>query len=83
MGDRLTGTLSETDLQMLAFERQTWQHQGAKDNAVRDLFGMSATRYAQAVNALIDRPEAYVAEPVLVKRLRRLRDSRRAARSRR
>ena len=33
---------------------------------------MSATRYYQVLNALIDKPAALAADPLLVKRLRRL-----------
>ncbi len=73
--------LSERDRQMLAFERQWWKYAGAKESAIRDLFGMSATRYYQVLNTLIDRPEALVADPMLVKRLRRLRASRQRTRS--
>ena len=42
---------------------------------------MSATRYYQVLNALIDNPVALAADPMLVKRLRRLRSSRQRARS--
>ena len=73
--------LSERDLAVLAFERQWWKYAGAKEQAVRDLFDMSATRYYQVLNALIDRPEALVADPMLVKRLRRLRATRQRTRS--
>jgi hypothetical protein len=73
--------LSEREREILAFERQWWKYAGAKEAAVRDLFGMSATRYYQVLNALIDRPEALVADPMLVKRLRRLRASRQRTRS--
>jgi len=73
--------LSERDREILAFERQWWKYAGAKEAAIRDLFGMSATRYYQVLNALIDRPEALVADPMLVKRLRRLRASRQRTRS--
>jgi hypothetical protein len=73
--------LSERDRHMLAFERQWWRYAGAKEQAIRDLFGMSATRYYQVLNALIDRPEALAADPMLVKRLRRLRASRQRARA--
>lgn len=74
--------LSDLDRQVLAFESTRWQHAGAKETAIRDLFGMSAARYYQHVTSLLDRPEAYAHDPVLVKRLRRLRDTRRARRSR-
>jgi hypothetical protein len=73
--------LSEREREILAFERQWWKYAGAKEAAIRDLFGMSATRYYQVLNALIDRPEALVADPMLVKRLRRLRASRQRTRS--
>ena len=75
------GELSERDRAILAFERQWWKYAGAKEQAVRDLFGMSATRYYQVLNALIDTPEALAADPMLVKRLRRVRASRQRARS--
>jgi hypothetical protein len=73
--------LSERDQRILEFERQWWKYAGAKEQAVRELFDMSATRYYQVLNALIDRPEALAADPMLVKRLRRLRASRQRARS--
>lgn len=77
----LAGELGERDRAVLAFERQWWQHPGSKEQAVRDLFDLSATRYYQLLNALIDRPEALVADPMLVKRLRRLRTTRQRTRS--
>ena len=73
--------LTERDLRILGFERQWWKYAGAKEQAVRELFDMSATRYYQVLNALIDRPEALASDPMLVKRLRRLRASRQRARS--
>jgi hypothetical protein len=73
--------LSERDREILAFERQWWKYAGAKEQAVRELFDMSATRYYQVLNALLDRPEALAADPMLVKRLRRLRATRARQRS--
>jgi hypothetical protein len=73
--------LSDRDLKILEFERQWWKYAGAKEQAMREKFDMSATRYYQALNALIDRPEALEADPMLVKRLRRLRAARQRARS--
>lgn len=73
--------LSRRDREILAFERQWWKYAGAKEQAIRDLFDMSSTRYYQVLNALIDRPDALSADPMLVKRLRRLRASRQRARS--
>ena len=73
--------LSETEREILAFERQWWKYAGAKEQAIKDLFDLSATRYYQVLNALIDRPEALVHDPMLVKRLRRLRTTRQRTRS--
>lgn len=75
------GALSDRDRDILAFERQWWQFAGAKEQSVRDKFGMSATRYYQVLNALIDAPDALAYDPLLVKRLRRLRQARQRARS--
>ena len=77
----LTVDLSDRDQQILAFERQWWKYAGAKEQAIRELFAMSATRYYQVLNALIDNPIALEADPMLIKRLRRLRATRQRARS--
>jgi hypothetical protein len=79
-GDAAPG-LSTRDAEILEFERQWWKYAGAKETAIRESFDMSATRYYQVLNALIDRPEALVADPLLVRRLRRLRAERQRARS--
>ncbi len=76
-----TAGLSDRDRQILAFERQWWRYAGAKEQAVRELFDMSATRYYQVLNTLIDEPAALAFDPMLVKRLRRMRTSRQRARS--
>ena len=73
--------LSTRDREILAFERQWWKYAGAKEQAVRELFDMSATRYYQVLNTLIDAPAALAFDPMLVKRLRRLRSARQRARS--
>ena len=73
--------LGERDREILEFERQWWKYAGAKEQAIRELFDMSATRYYQVLNALIDRPEALVEDPLLVRRLRRMRAERQRARS--
>lgn len=69
--------LDERDQQILAFERQWWRQAGAKEQAIRDTFGVSATRYYQLLNALLDDPRALEHDPVVVQRLRRLRKTRR------
>ncbi|SDQ53625.1 DUF3263 domain-containing protein [Thermostaphylospora chromogena] len=73
--------LSDRDRELLDFERQWWRHAGAKEQAIRDTFGLSATRYYQLLAQLIDRPEALEHDPMLVKRLRRLREDRRRRRT--
>src|SRR3954465_13617159 len=75
------GRLSERDRSILDFERQWWKYAGAKESAVRDKFDMGSTRYSQSLNALIDRPEAPGSDPLLVRRLRRLRATRQRQRS--
>lgn len=73
--------LTDRDRDILEFERHWWKYAGAKEQAVRDKFDMSSTRYYQVLNALIDRPDALEADPLLVRRLRRLRASRQRQRS--
>ena len=75
------GELSDRDRQIIAFERQWWKYAGAKEQAIRELFDMSATRYYQVLNSLIDNPAALQADPMLIKRLNRLRATRQRARS--
>ena len=73
--------LSQRDREILEFERHWWKYAGAKEQAVREKFDMSSTRYYQVLNALIDRAEALEEDPLLVRRLRRLRSSRQRQRS--
>ncbi|GAA1666683.1 hypothetical protein GCM10010977_06540 [Citricoccus zhacaiensis] len=73
--------LSERDRDILDFEDQWWKYGGAKDQAIRDRFSLSATTYYQVLNGLLDRQEALAHKPMLVKRLRRLRTTRHRARS--
>jgi len=73
--------LSDRDREILEFERHWWKYAGAKETAVREKFDMSSTRYYQVLNALIDRPEALASDPLLVRRLRRLRSARQRQRS--
>jgi hypothetical protein len=73
--------LTEREVQILAFEGKWWKHAGAKEQAIRDAFGLSSTRYYQLLNGLLDNPAALAHDPVLIGRLRRLRSTR--ARTRR
>ena len=73
--------LQERDLRILAFERRVWRTAGAKELEIRENFALSATRYYQLLNELIDRPEAAAFDPVLVNRLRARRSKRARRRS--
>ena len=73
--------LSERDMRVLAFERGTWRTAGAKEQAIAEVLGITATRYYQLLNELIDRPEALKFDPTLVKRLRAQRARRQRVRS--
>lgn len=81
VGDPGGIALSDRDRAILDFERQWWRHPGSKEQAIRELFEIPATRYYQVLNRLLDRPEAMQYDPMLVKRLRRLRSRRQQDRS--
>lgn len=68
--------LGELEAAVLEFERVWYSYGGAKDHAIRERFGMSATAYFQILNSLLDDRAAYAADPILIKRLRRIRDRR-------
>ena len=74
-------TLSDLESRILEFEGTWWKFAGAKESAIKELFDLSAPRYYQLLNDLIDREDALVAAPMLVKRLRRLREARMSART--
>ncbi|WP_372472117.1 DUF3263 domain-containing protein [Jidongwangia harbinensis] len=73
--------LTEREQQIIAFESKWWKHAGSKEQAIRDTFGLSSTRYYQILNGLLDNPAALAHDPVVIGRLRRLRSTR--ARTRR
>ena len=71
-------TLTELEVRILDFEKSWWKHAGAKESAIKELFDMKPPAYYQLLNNLIDREDALLAAPMLVKRLRRIREARRA-----
>lgn len=73
--------LTAREAALLDFEATWWEASGSKDAEIRERFDMSAPRYYQELNQLIDRPEAIAHQPLLVKRLRRLRQRRQENRS--
>jgi hypothetical protein len=72
--------LTDHEQALLAFEARTWRYRASRDEAIIDTFGVSPTRYQQQLNALLDDPAALAHDPVLVNRLRRVRDERKRAR---
>jgi hypothetical protein len=74
-------TLTDLETRILEFERNWWRFAGAKESAIKELFDLTAPRYYQLLNDLIDREDALAAAPMLVKRLRRLREARMQART--
>jgi hypothetical protein len=81
-GGASTGeALTDLETSILEFERQWWRFPGAKEQAIRDRFDLSATRYYQTLNRLIDTRVALEFDPLLVKRLRRQREQRQRART--
>ncbi len=75
-----TSGLSDRDTAVLAFERAWWRYGGAKESSIRAEFAMSPTEYYQVLNALLDDESALVHDPMLVKRLRRMRATRQRGR---
>ena len=78
---QLASPLSDLEVRILDFERQWWKYAGVKDAAIKELFNLSAKQYYELLNNLIDRPDALAASPLLIKRLRRLREARVTSRS--
>jgi len=65
--------LDDREKAVLDFERSWWKHAGVKEQAIKERFEMSATRYYQLLNELLEKPAALACDPILVKRLKRLR----------
>jgi len=73
----------ERDRAILDFEREWWQHPGAKEDAIRQTFGLSPARYYQVLGQLMDSEAALAYDPMLVKRLHRVREDRQSSRQKR
>lgn len=76
-----SAALSDLEVRILDFERQWWRYAGAKESGIKEQFNLSAREYYELLNNLIDREDALAASPLLIKRLRRLREARIDARS--
>lgn len=68
--------LPERDARILDFEARSWPHAGAKEEAIRVELGLSAARYYQLLNAVIDTPAAIRRDPMLSNRVRGMRENR-------
>ncbi|UIN31566.1 MULTISPECIES: DUF3263 domain-containing protein [Microbacterium] len=79
--DPASDALSERDSQLLAFEARWLGHTGAKEEAIRVELQLTPARYYQLLGRLIDSQAALAQDPLLVGRLRRIRDERRRERS--
>lgn len=79
--DQRAGSLSDRDKEILAFERKWYRYAGAKEEAIRSKFDLSAASYFQILNSLLDSPAALAQDPMLVKRLRRMRFARQGERT--
>ena len=75
-----TAALSDLEMRILEFERQWWRYAGAKEAGIREQFNLSSREYYELLNNLIDREDALHTSPLLIKRLRRLREARLAKR---
>lgn len=71
-----SAALSDLEVRILDFERQWWRYAGAKETGIKEQFKLSAREYYELLNNLIDREDALAASPLLIKRLRRLREAR-------
>jgi uncharacterized protein DUF3263 len=81
MKERAHSELDKRSREVLDFEREAWKLTVTKERAIRERFGFSPSRYHQLLHKVIDRPEALVYDPMLVRRLRRVREVRRRART--
>ena len=77
---RTPGALDQRSRELLDFERESWKLDIPKQRAIRERFGFSAARYHQLLARVLDRPEALSYDPMLVRRLLRIRDARRRRR---
>lgn len=73
--------LTARDAAILEFEDSWFTSAVPKEQAIMERFSLSSARYYQLLNNLIDGQEALAYKPLLVKRLRRMRSQRQAARS--
>jgi len=72
--------LDERSRDLLDFERESWKLEIPKERAIREQFGFSPARYHQLLNRALETSAALAYDPMLVRRLHRVRDARRRRR---
>lgn len=72
--------ITERDKAILDFERSWWAEPGPKEAAIRERFELSATRYYQILQELVDDADAMAYDPLVIRRLLRSRSRRRRER---
>lgn len=72
--------LTERDIRIIEFERTWWSEPGPKESIIRERFELSTTRYYELLSDIVDSDEAYRFDPLVIRRLRKLRARRRRAR---
>ena len=65
--------LTDLERAMIALEKRHWKYQGTKEKAITAL-GLTPIAYYQKLNTMIDSQRVIAAEPILMHRLRELRD---------
>lgn len=75
------GPLDATAVKVLEFELAWASRPGAKASAIRAEFGVAPARYYQMLSAVLDSPAALRHDPLVVRRLQRVRDARAASRA--
>lgn len=79
--ERMPAPLADRDLAILAMEASWPRHSGAKEEAIRAELALTPARYYQLLGKVIDTEAALAHDPLLVGRLRRIRDARLAERA--
>ncbi|MCM3908102.1 DUF3263 domain-containing protein [Trueperella bernardiae] len=68
--------LTEVERSILDIERGWWRMAPTREQAIQRQLGMTASKYYLVLSRMLDEPRVWTADPALVDRLRRLRDSR-------
>jgi hypothetical protein len=72
--------LTDKERAILDFERSWWLEPGPKEAAIQQRLHLSSTSYYRVLAELVDSDDALSYDPLVVRRVRRLRERRRRAR---